>query len=33
MFINFQVYQRNEKNLDSLYGFGGRHLKIRDVSV
>ena len=35
IFINFQVYHRNEKNFESSYGSGGggggRHLKIRDV--
>ena len=30
IFINFQVYHRNEKNFESSYGLGGRHLKIRD---
>ena len=33
IFINFLVYHRNEKNFESLYGFGGRHLKIRDVCM
>ena len=33
IFINFQVYHRNEKNLESSYGLGGRHLKIRDVCM
>ena len=31
IFINFQVYHRNEKNFESSYGLGGRHLKIRNV--
>ena len=31
IFVNFQVYHRNEKNFESSYGLGGRHLKIRDV--
>ena len=29
IFINFQVFHRNEKNFESSYGLGGRHLKIR----
>ena len=29
IFINCQVYHRNEKNFESSYGLGGRHLKIR----
>ena len=33
IFLNFQVYHRNEKHFESLYGFGGRHLKIRDVCM
>ena len=33
IFINFQVYHRNEKNFESSYGLGGRHLKIRDVCM
>ena len=33
IFINFQVYPRNEKNFESSYGLGGRHLKIRDVCM
>ena len=33
IFINFQVYYRNEKNFESSYGLGGRHLKIRDVCM
>ena len=33
IFINFQVYHRNEKNFESSYGFGGHHLKIRDVCM
>ena len=32
-FINFQVYHRNEKNFESSYGLGGRHLKIREVCM
>ena len=31
IFLNFQVYHRNAKHFESLYGFGGRHLKIRDI--
>ena len=31
IFINFQVYHRNEKNFESSHGLGGSHLKIRDV--
>ena len=27
IFLNFQVFHRNEKNFESLYGFGGRHLE------
>ena len=33
IFINFQVYHRNEKNFESSYGLGGHHLKIRDVCM
>ena len=33
IFLNFQVYHRNEKNFESSCGFGGRHLKIRDVCM
>ena len=33
IFINFHVYDRNEKNFESSYGLGGRHLKIRDVCM
>ena len=34
IFINFQVYHKNEINFESSYGFGGRHLKIiRDVCM
>ena len=33
IFINFQVYHINEKNFESSYGLGGRHLKIRDVCM
>ena len=33
IFINFQVYHRNEKNFESLCGLGGRHLKIRQLST
>ena len=33
IFINFQVYHRNEKNFESSYGLGGSHLKIRDVCM
>ena len=33
IFLNFQVYHRNEKFFEGLYGLGGRHLKIRDVCM
>ena len=28
IFINFQVYHRNEKNFEGSYGLGGRHLNV-----
>ena len=31
MFAHFKDYHGNHKNFKSLYGFGGRCLKIRDV--
>ena len=33
IFLNFRVYRRNEKTFGSSYGFGGCHLKIRDVCM
>ena len=33
IFINFQVYHRNEKHFESSYGLGGCHLKIRDICM
>ena len=33
MFSHFKDYHGNHKNFKSLYGFGGRCLKIRDVSM
>ena len=33
MLINFQVYHRNEKNFESLYGFEGGRFKIRDICM
>ena len=33
LFANFEEYHRNHKNFKSLYGFGGRCLKIRDVCM
>ena len=32
IFLNFQVYHRNEKNFEFIW-FWGRHLKIRDVCM
>ena len=31
--LNFQVYHKNEKNFEGLYGFRGRLLKIREVCM
>ena len=33
IFLNFQVFHRNEKIFESVHGFGGGHLKIRDVCM
>ena len=33
MFAHFKEYQVNHKNFKSLYDFGGRCLKIRDVGM
>ena len=33
MFAHFKDYHENHKNFKSLYGFGGRCLKIRDVCM
>ena len=33
MFAHFRDYHRNHKNFKSLYGLGGRCLKIRDVCM
>ena len=33
MFAHFKDYHGNHKNFKSLYGFGGRCLKIRDVCM
>ena len=33
MFSHFKDYDGNHKNFKSLYGFGGRCLKIRDVCM
>ena len=33
VFAHFKQYHRNHKNFKSLYDFGGRCLKIRDVSI
>ena len=33
MFAHFTDYHRNHKNFQSLYGFGGRCLNIRDVCM
>ena len=33
LFAHFKEYQGNHKNFKSLYGFGGRCLKIRDVCM
>ena len=33
MFAHFKDYHGNHKNFNSLYGFGGRCLKIRDVCL
>ncbi len=33
MFVHFKEYHGNQKNFKSLYGFGRRCLKIRDVCM
>ena len=33
IFVHFKEYHGNHKNFKSLYGFGGRSLKIRDVCM
>ena len=33
MFAHFKDYHGNHKKFKSLYGFGGRFLKIRDVCM
>ena len=33
MFAHFKEYHENHENFKSLYGFGGRGRKIRDVCV
>ena len=33
MFAHFKEYHRNHKNFKSLYDFGGRCLKIRDICM
>ena len=33
MFAHFKDYHRNHKNFKSLYGFGGRCRKIRDICM
>ena len=33
MFANFKDYHGNHKNFKSLYGFGGRCLRIKDVCI